>query len=175
MGELVETTVGVVGRAHGLRGEVAIEVRTDEVSRRFIAGADLRTGDGRTLTLASVRQGSGRLIVRFEQVPDRNGAEALRGTELVALVPADERPSGEEEYFDRQLVGLRVLDASGTQAGVVTQIVHGPAQDLLIIDVGGDERLVPFVQALVPVVDLAAGHLQLAEVGGLLGDGAEGD
>ena len=58
---------------------------------------------------------------------------------------------------------------------MVTQIVHGPAQDLLIIDVGGHERLVPFVQALVPVVDLAAGHLQLAEVGGLLGDGSEDD
>jgi len=175
MGELVETTVGVVGRAHGLRGEVAVEVRTDEVARRYFAGADLRTTDGRAMTVASVRQVSGRLIVRFQQVLDRSGAEALRGAELVAQVPADELPSGEEEYFDRQLVGLRVLDASGIEAGLVTQIVHGPAQDLLVINVGGKERLVPFVQALVPVVDLSAGYLQVAEVGGLLTDDSEDD
>lgn len=169
----VETTVGVVGRAHGIRGEVVVEVRTDEVARRFATGAVLRTTDGRQLTVASSRQTPARLVVGFEQVTDRTAAEELRGAELVALVPADEMPSGAEEYFDRQLIGLRVLDAAGRDVGEVVGMQHGPAQDLLVVDVAGAERLVPFVHALVPVVDLAGGHLQLADVGGLLSESGE--
>ncbi len=173
MAELVETTVGVVGRPHGIRGEVVVVVRTDEVARRFASGAVLRTADGRRFTVTSSRQTPSRLVVGFEQVSDRNAAEQLRGAELFAVVPADEMPSGAEEYFDRQLIGLRVLDAAGHDVGEVVGVEHGPAQDLLVVDVAGAQRLVPFVHALVPVVDLSAGHLQLADVGGLLFDPGE--
>lgn len=175
----VEVTVGVIGRAHGVRGEVAVEPRTDEIERRFASGAVLGTGDGGRLTVAKARQASGRLIVAFAEVPDRTAAEALRGTELLVEVPADESPSGAEEYFDRQLVGLEVRDAAGNPAGLVVAVLHGPAQDILLIDTligqGGDERMVPFVEALVPIVDLEAGYLQLADVGGLLEDLPEDD
>lgn len=175
MAEPVETIVGVVGRAHGIRGEVVIDVRTDEVARRFRSGGTLRTTDGRRLTVATSRQTPGRLVVGFEQVTDRNAAEALTGAELVALVPSDEMPSGDEEYFDRQLVGLRVLDAAGAHVGDIVGVLHGPAQDLLVITVNGTERLVPFVHALVPVVDLTAGQVQLADVSGLLSEVTEDD
>lgn len=173
MSDMVEVTVGVIGRAHGLRGEVAVGVRTDEAERRFAVGSVMRTDAGRTLTVAGARRASGRLLVQFEQVPDRNAAEELRGVTLVADVSAAEQPSGSDEYFDRQLVGLQVLDAAGHPAGAIADVVHGPAQDLLVIDVSGEERLVPFVRALVPVVDLAAGHVRLADVRGLLADEAE--
>lgn len=173
MTEMVEVTVGVVGRAHGVRGELGIILRTDEPERRFAVGATVLTPEGRQLVVAQSREVSGRLLVRFEQVTDRNQAEQLRGTELVARVPESEEPSGDEEYYDRQLIGLEVRIADGQPAGIISEVLHQGAQDLLVVDVAGTERLVPFVQALVPVVDLAGGFVQLADVGGLLDDEAE--
>ena len=168
--DVVEVTVGVVGRAHGVRGEVSVEVRTDEVERRFAPGTVLFTPAGRSLRVEATRQVSGRLVVSFAGVADRTLAEDLNGTELVARVPATEEPTGDEEYYDRQLVGLAVLDARGNQAGTITNVLHNYAQDLLVVDAGGSERLVPFVLALVPIVDLAGGHVQLADLPGLLDD-----
>ncbi|BEH01103.1 MAG: ribosome maturation factor RimM [Propionibacteriaceae bacterium] len=173
MSETVEVTVGVISRAHGVRGEVYVEPRTDEIKRRFTAGAQLRTNQGGTLTVQTVKQPSGRLVVSFREITDRTAAEQQRGCVLSAVVPADERPSGQEEYFDRQLTGLTVLRADGTASGTIKEIVHGPAQDLLVIDLNGSEYLVPFVKALVPDVDLDAGSVRLADVPGLLDDGAE--
>lgn len=170
MSELVEVTVGVIGRAHGIKGELAIEIRTDEVARRFVPGAEMTTETGRRLTLAGTRWASGRLLARFDEVADRTAAELLRGANLHVQVPLNEAPSGADEYFDRQLVGLRVLDAAGTAVGVITEVQHGPAQDLLVVDVAGSERLIPFVTELVPLVDLRAGHVQLAAVEGLIED-----
>lgn len=174
MSELVEVVIGVIGRAHGIRGEVVVEVRTDEIARRFAPGTRLQVG-GRTLTLARARQASDRLIANFTEICDRDAAEQLRGNELVVQVPADEIPSGPDEYFDRQLIGLRVLAAGGSLAGEITAVLHGPAQDLLVVAAGGAERLVPFVSALVPVVDLDAGYVQLADVDGLIEDTTEDD
>ena len=165
-----DVVVGRVGRAHGVRGDVFVDVITDEPARRFTTGATLRLDDGTPLELASVRRHGGRLVVSFAGVPDRTAAERLTGQALHCEVPDDERPSGAGEYFDRQLVGLAVQRADGTVAGTCTAVWHLPAQDLLVVDVDGEERLVPFVEALVPVVDPDAGHLRLADVGGLLED-----
>lgn len=173
MSELVEVIVGVIGRAHGVRGEVNVEPRTDEIERRFAPGAELRTGEGGKLTVESANQPSGRLVVGFREIADRTAAELLRGRVLSVRVPVDEQPSGREEYFDRQLAGLTVLRADGTVAGTIVQILHSPAQDLLVVDVDGSEHLVPFVKALVPEVDLAAGTVRLADVAGLLDDQAQ--
>ncbi len=168
----VEVVVGKVGRAHGIRGDVFIDVITDEPARRFARGATVRLHDGTTLEVASVRSHGGRLVVSFDGLRDRTSVEALTGRELLADVPSDERPSGPEEYFDRQLVGLEVRDAAGHPVGTLVAVQHMPAQDLLVVDVDGEDRLVPFVAALVPVVDVEAGYLQLADVGGLLEDPA---
>lgn len=171
MAETVEVIVGIIGRAHGIRGEVGIELRTDEPERRFVPGARLRIeGSGRSLTVTSTRDHSGRLLARFDGCPDRTAAEGLRGVVLVVDVDADERPAEEEEYYDRQLTGLRVLDAVGVDIGAVTDVIHLPEQDLLEIRTPSGTRLVPFVQVLVPRVDLAAGLVQLADVPGLLTD-----
>src|SRR3954471_9874100 len=89
--------VGRVGPAHGLRGEVFVEPRTDEPERRFASGAVLQTSGG-TLTVAGTRTHSGRLVVRFAEVGDRNAAEAARGTELTVRVEAGEAPEDPEEF-----------------------------------------------------------------------------
>lgn len=167
----VDVLVGRIGRPHGIRGELAVEPRTDEPDRRFLPGIRLREEGGRrTFTVADARWHSGRLLIRFEEIVDRTAAEQARGVLLLAAVPADEAPVADDEYWDRDLVGLTVLTAEGDAAGVVRRVQHGP-QDLLVIrTVGGEERLVPFVEQLVPTVDMAAGSLTLADVDGLLSD-----
>lgn len=174
MSETVEVVVGRVGRAHGLRGEVLVSLRTDEPGRRFAPGAAVRVeGTSRVLHVRAAQDAPGGLRVGFREVSDRDAAESLHGAVLVADVAADSRPEGEGEYYDRQLRGLTVIDAGGGPVGTVFDVLHLPAQDLLSIDVAGTERLVPFVAALVPDVDLDAGTLTLAEVGSLVDDDAE--
>ena len=171
MAELVEVVVGVVGRAHGVRGEVAVELRTDEPDRRFAPGQRLRAEDAsRVFTVASVRDHLGRLLVYFEELSDRAAAEAARGTRLVADVPAAERPAGAGEFYDRQVVGLLVSTAAGTEVGRVVAVLHLPQQDVLEIQTPTGSRLVPFVEALVPVVDLEHGSLTVVDLDGLLSD-----
>ncbi|GAA4892725.1 ribosome maturation factor RimM [Tessaracoccus lubricantis] len=167
----IEVIVGRIGRAHGIRGEVFVDVRTDEPGRRFAPGGTLRMGDKRRpATLASVRWNRGKLIVSFAEAPDRTAVEQLTGELLYDHVPEAELPSEKDEYFDRHLVGLVVRDHTGAERGTVSEVLHLPAQDVLQLDVDGEERLVPFVSALVPTVDVAGGFLQLADVDGLLED-----
>ena len=167
----IETVVGVIERPHGVRGEVVVELRTDEPERRFAPGQVLRQEGGtRLFTVGSVRDHSGRLLVRFAELVDRAGAEAVRGTLLVAAVEPDERPAEPGEFYDRQLIGLRATTPDGAEVGRVASVLHLPAQDLLEIETAGGPRLVPFVVALVPDIDLEAGLLTIADVAGLLDD-----
>lgn len=179
-----EVVVGRVGRAHGIRGEVAVEPLTDEPDRRFAAGAvlDVRRPDGhphaattpRVLTVAGTRWHSGRLLVRFEELADRTAVEAARGLRLAIAVDASERPEDPEEFYDHQLVGLRVETTEGVDVGVVREVLHAGAQDLLVIARDGrEDALVPFVAALVPDVDLDAGRLLVADRPGLLEAGED--
>ncbi len=161
-------TIGRIGRAHGLKGEVTVEVRTDEPERRFAAGSVLATVGHGTLTISSSRWHQGKLLVRFEDVADRNAAEGLRGVELSAVVDSEERPADPEEFYDRQLVGLRAETTDGRGIGEVVSVAHG-AQDLIVIrSVEGAEILVPFVVDLVPTVDLDRGLLRVVDLPGLL-------
>lgn len=171
MSETTTVVIGRIGKPHGVRGEVSVEVRTDEPERRFEPGQRLvAEGSGRTFVVAGHRWHQGRLLVRFEGIGDREAAEGARGSVLTALVDVDELPEEEDSYYDRQLVGLRVLTADGAEAGEVSFVVHLPAQDLLEIRTPQGTRLVPFVEALVPHVDLEGGTVTLADVEGLLVD-----
>ena len=170
MDELVEVVVGRVGRAHGTRGEVAIELRTDEPGRRFFEGVKVKMASGRELTVEKTIWQRGKLMVTFAGYPDRTAVEKLNGEFLSSLVPAGELPSDDDEYFDRQLVGLKVLDHRGEVAGTVREVQHMPSQDLIAVETPTGIRLVPFVKALVPTVDMEAGTLQLTDVRGLLED-----
>lgn len=163
--------VGKVGRAHGVRGDVVLDVRTDEPERRFVPGTSFATARGE-LTIAVTRWHGQRLLARFEQVSDRTGAERVRGVELRAVVAADERPEDPEEFYDHQLLGLTAVTSSGEHLGPVREVLHLPAQDVLVVNVAGNDVLVPFVTQLVPTVDLATGRVVVVDRPGLI-DGDE--
>ncbi|MDX6374372.1 MAG: rRNA processing protein RimM [Nocardioidaceae bacterium] len=186
----VEVVVGRIGRPHGLRGEVTVDVRTDEPERRFAPGNTLRAepppgsaSSLRSLTVTAARRHQAALLVTFEELGDRSAAEAARGIVLQATIPAGESPADPDEFYDHQLVDLAAYDEDGTSLGTVAGLVHGGAQDLLRITTpDGREALVPFVKALVPEVDLTGGRVVIADRPGLvtplpedLGEDPEGD
>ena len=158
--------IGRIGRAHGIRGELNVDIRTDEPDRRFAPGSSVVCGT-RTLTVASARHHGGRLVVAFKEIPDRNAAEALHGTVLEAVVDPDDTPDDPDEFYDHQLVGLDVRSGHAV-VGTVTGLVHLPHQDTLTVDIDGREVFVPFVTELVPVVDVAGGFVTVKDVDGLL-------
>lgn len=182
--EQIEVLVGRIGKPHGLRGEVTVEVRTDEPERRFAIGTRLRTepraqaearvGRSDPLTVAGTRWHQSVLLVTFEGVHSREDAELLRDTLLHVSVPANLSPDDPEEFYDYQLVGLAVIDIDGSALGEVTAVQHGAAQDLLVIRaMDGRSVLVPFVSQLVPEVDLVEGRLVVADRPGLVAPFAE--
>ncbi|MQA17483.1 MAG: ribosome maturation factor RimM, partial [Pseudonocardiaceae bacterium] len=148
-----------------------VDVRTDEPERRFRAGTVLCAGPAAadTLTVAGSWPHGARMRVRFEGVADRTAADGLRGAELT--VESDELPrSGDpDDFHDAELIGLTAVTLAGAELGVVTDVLH-PAQDVLVVARadGAGEALVPFVAALVPRVDLAAGRLVVDAPPGLL-------
>jgi 16S rRNA processing protein RimM len=172
----VDVVVARLGKPHGLRGELTVDVRTDEPERRFARGASLLVepppGSSfpfRTLTVASARWHQSVLLLGFDEVTDRTAAEAARGVVLHAEIAADASPEDPDEFYDHQLVGLAVHDLDDTVIGTLVGLVHGGAQDLLRVETpDGREALVPFVSALVPVVDVAGGRVVVADRPGLV-------
>jgi 16S rRNA processing protein RimM len=186
--------VARIGRPHGIRGEVTVEVRTDVPEERFVPGAVLHvtapgsaaargqggaSGKGHggpvparsrpTLVVDTARDHNGVLLLSFAGVADRSAAEELRGALLEADVP--DEPGEADAWYDHELVGLRVEDPGGTVLGQVVGVEHGAAQDLLVVRrPDRAERLVPFVCAIVPTVDVAAGRLVVVDPGGLITD-----
>jgi 16S rRNA processing protein RimM len=172
--------VGRAGRPHGIRGEVVIGVRTDEPDLRFAVGAvvdavpssdEAGDGPGQRLTVASARWHSGQLLVLFDGITDRTEASELTGSWLSVDSSQLPDPSDPDEFRDHELIGLNVRTAGGEPVGVVTDVLHY-GQDLLVVrraegDAGG-ECLVPFVKAIVPEVDVAAGLVVIDPPPGLL-------
>lgn len=158
----MRVVVGRIGRAHALRGEVTVEVRTDVPEDRFSPGAVVhltgRTGLPDQVTITGRRWQNARLVLSLEGIADRNAAEALRGAMVTADV--DLTDTSGDEYHDLALVGLAVKHVEGTVLGQVREVLHLPGQDVLAVErPDGGEVLVPFVRQLVPEVDLASGHL----------------
>ena len=162
--------VGRIGRPHGVRGEVTVEVRTDDPDLRFAPGAVLRTDppERGPLTVAGRRWHREVLLLAVEGVESREAAEELRNTELhvpVADLPALEDP---DVFYDHQLVGLAAVLPDGEVIGEVTGVRHEGAELLVVRRVDGGELLVPFVTAIVPTVDLVGGSLVIDPPEGLL-------
>ncbi|MGL5823444.1 MAG: ribosome maturation factor RimM [Nocardioides sp.] len=172
----IEVVVGRIGKPHGLRGDVTIDVRTDEPERRFASGVRLRAeranGPGYAppvLTVAHARWHGSVLLATFVELPDRTAAEGARGVFLHTTLASDARPADPEEYYDHQLVGLVAYDVSGVELGKISAVSHGAAQDLLVVTTAdGRDALVPFVAALVPEVDLSAGRVTILDRPGLV-------
>ncbi|MFF2267587.1 ribosome maturation factor RimM [Cellulosimicrobium cellulans] len=169
----MELTVARVGKAHGLRGEVALDLRTDDPEERLAVGERLETRPAAAgpLTVGTVRVHQGRWLVGFEGVRDRTAAEALRGVELVVEVGASDE---EDAWYPHELVGLRAEDPDGQTLGRIDGLEHLPAHDVLVLrETGGARTLVPFVRQIVPLVDVAGGRVVLDPPGGLLASDAD--
>ena len=175
----MQLVVGRVGRAHGVRGEVSVQVRTDDPGRRFAPGTVLATDPAALgpLAVGSVRWHLGRLLVRFDGLADRTRAEELAGALLLVDSAAVGTPEDPDEFNDHDLIGLVAVTVAGDRVGTVTDVLHH-GQDLLVISAAGagagagaGETLVPFVRAIVPEVDIVAGRLVLDPPPGLLDPG----
>jgi len=190
--------VGRIGRPHGIRGEVVIGVRTDEPDLRFAVGATLyldrelpdglrrgapggsggkdsppgaggsRGVDPPGVTVASARWHSGELLVAFAGITDRTAAGELTGSWLSVDSSQLPETGDPDEFRDHQLIGLSVRTSSGETVGVVTDVLHHGQDVLVVRRPAGDECLVPFVKAIVPEVDVAAGVLVVDPPPGLL-------
>jgi 16S rRNA processing protein RimM len=160
----MDLVVGRVAKAHGITGEVVVDVRTDDPAGRFAAGKTLRGKPGRgggperDYVVETVREHAGRLLIRLAGVTDRNGADALRGT-LFLVDAADLPPIDDpDEFYDHQLEGLRVRTSAGADVGVVAEVLHTAAGELLSVKTDeAAEVLVPFVSAIVTSVSLTDG------------------
>ena len=172
----MELVVGRVVRPHGIRGELVVEVRTDDPGARFAPGSLLRTrsrGNGAAqrgeVRVESVRPHGARLLVRLHGVADRDAADALRGTLFIvdsADLPPIEEP---DEYYDHQLEGLMVRTVAGREIGSVDEVLHTPAGELLSVRTpSGTELLVPFVRAIVTSVSLNDRVVEIDPPDGLL-------
>jgi 16S rRNA processing protein RimM len=172
----MELVVGRVVKAHGVTGEVVVEVRTDDPDQRFATGAILRGRPGRgdatrDFAVESVRWHGGRLLVRLSGVGDRDAADALRG--VLFVVDSEDLPpiDDPDEFYDHQLEGLRVHAADGRDVGVVSEVLHTAAGELLAVRAGdgtGAETLIPFVSAIVTSVSLPDKSIEIDPPEGLL-------
>ena len=165
----MQVVVARIGKAHGLRGEVTVQVLTGAPDERFVPGATFATEPAASgpLVLRSARDNNGILLLGFEHTDDRSGAEALRGTKLLANPLEDH--GDEDTWYERELVGLKVVTVGGNELGEVTALQSRPSQDLLVVQLtDGREVLVPFVTAIVPEVDIDRGRVVLDPPPGLL-------
>jgi 16S rRNA processing protein RimM len=171
--------VGRLTKAHGLKGAIKLELYTDAPEKRFTPGAvfalQVPTSSdwhGKKLELVELKWYNAQPVAFFKDVGDRSAAETL----IKAILWIDEdldAPSDEEDaWFDHQLVGLRVL-RDGVQVGVIKQIDHFPAQDLITVDTSSGDVLVPFVKAIVASVDIEVGTMTVTPPLGLFEDVAD--
>ena len=169
----MELTVGRVVKAHGVTGEVVVDIRTDDPELRFAPGSVLRAKGSdrreRVYTVETVRPHGSRLLLRLSGVGDRDGADSLRGSVFV-IDSADLPPIDEADtYYDHQLEGLRVRTTAGLELGTVTEVLHTAAGELLAVKRDqAPELLVPFVSAIVTSVSLEDGVVDLDPPDGLL-------
>src|SRR3954454_8159699 len=161
----MDLVVGRVVKAHGIGGEIVVDVRTDDPHERFAPGTALRARardkSERTFVVDSMREHGGRLLVRLDGVASRDAADALRGSLFIvdtADLPPIEDP---DEFYDHQLEGLRVRTVSGRDVGAVAEVLHTAAGELLSVKTDADaEVLVPFVSAIVTSVSLTDGIVE---------------
>ena len=170
----MDLVVGRVVKAHGVTGELAVEVRTDDPEGRFVAGAVMRGrpargGAEREYVVESVRAHGDRVLMRLQGIGDRDAADALRGT--LFLVDSTELPpiDDPDEFYDHQLEGMAVRTTDGQPVGTVAEVLHTAAGELLAVrDPDGAEVLVPFVSAIVVSVSLADNEIEIDPPEGLL-------
>lgn len=169
--------VGRLVKAHGLKGALKLELYTDDPDGRFVPGAvftlqvpESSPWHGKTVTVREFRWMNSHPVVFFDEVEDRTAAESI--VRAILWIDQDESaPAEDDAWYDHQLTGLDVF-RDGASVGRVIRVDHLPAQDLLVVRPTGtdDEILVPFVAAIVPQVDIAAGRVIVTPPAGLFED-----
>ncbi|NJC22550.1 16S rRNA processing protein RimM [Arthrobacter pigmenti] len=165
----MDLQVARIGKPHGIRGEVTVQLFTDAPEERFEVGAVFRVEPASSgpLTISSARWNKDILILGFEEVADRNAAELLRGAQLFIDSEEDNDDDG-DAWYEHELVGLQARVGSDV-VGRVSALRTMSVQDLLIIErPDGEEVLVPFVSEIVPEVDIEGGFVLLTPPAGLL-------
>ena len=164
--------VGEIARPHGIRGEVVVNLLTEH-TERFAPGSRVRIGpspeEATPTAVVRSRLHQGRPIVLFEDVPDRNAAELLRGA--LVFAPPDDAPALEDDaWWEHDLVGLEVRDTAGSPLGTLSRILSRAEQDLWEMETASGPVLIPATPAIVRTVDPAAGVVVIDPPPGLLGD-----
>ncbi len=167
MSSSTDVAVGRIRRAHGVRGDVLIDVYSDHPDR-FVPGSKLHTEDGAPFIVEWVRPHREGVVAHFTGLDDRTAAESLRG-QLLFIGTEERRSLDADEYWPDELVGLTVIGPQGEALGVVVDVVVA-AQDRLVVEGASGRFDVPFVAELVPEVDLSARVLKLAPIPGLFDD-----
>jgi 16S rRNA processing protein RimM len=163
----MDVLVARIGKPHGIRGEVTVQLFTDAPEDRFDAGETFRVEGAAVteLTVVRARWNKDILIVGFEQVADRNQAETLRGAQL--FIDTAESDDEDDAWYEHELVGLDVR-VDGRSVGKVSGLRTMAVQDLLVVELAdGHEALVPFVGEIVPEVDPEAGFVAVVPPAGL--------
>lgn len=177
--------VGRLVKAHGLKGALKLELYTDDPAGRFVPGAEFTLQvpeaspwHGKSITVREHRVMNGSSVVFFDGVDDRDAAEGL--VKAILWIDQDDTEEPEDDaWYDHQLTGLDVV-RDDVVVGRVIRVDHLPAQDLLIVrpasgSGSGSEIMVPFVSAIVPTVDIAAGRIIVTPPAGLFEELAEDD
>ena len=164
----MDVLVARIGKPHGIKGEVTVQLFTDAPEDRFEPGETFRVEGAAVaeLTVVKARWNKDILIVGFEQVPDRNQAETLRGAQL--FIDSEGSDDDEDDaWYEHELVGLEAR-VDGESVGTVTGLRTMAVQDLLVVGLAdGHEALVPFVGAIVPEVDPEGGFVTIVPPAGL--------
>lgn len=168
-----ELVVGRIVRPHGLRGEVVVEVRTDDPETRFQPGVEYRTKGGQLkgapLKAVTVRWHQGRPMIGFEGHSDRNASELLRGVVLSVEFEEEELVADEDEVHDTLLIGLTVIDREAGEVGTVSRVDHGAAYETLVVKrKGRTPALIPFVADMIQEVNVETGTITVDLPPGLL-------
>ena len=165
----MQLVVARIGRAHGVLGEATVEVRTDQPEDRFYVGSVLATEPTSfgPLTISSLRDHNGTLLLGFQGIGDRNEIEKLRNVLLLAEVDID-ADSSEDDFHVQQLLQCQVSTQDGELIGNVSDVINLPGQDVLAVSYNGREVLIPFVKAIVPIVDVANRKIVIIPPQGLL-------
>lgn len=163
----MQLTAAIVGPAHGLRGEVILDVRSDDPGVVAPGARFDVAGSARTVTIRGLRVHRERVLALFEECASREEAEALRGARLLV----DEHLE-EDAWYAHELKGLAARTPGGGELGILVDLIPGAAQDLIVVAAPNGHVMVPFVNALVPTVDIEGGFVIIDAPPGLFDDGA---
>ncbi|WP_311213397.1 MULTISPECIES: ribosome maturation factor RimM [unclassified Arthrobacter] len=165
----MQLQVARIGKPHGIRGEVTVQVLTDAPSERFVAGTEfiVEPAAAGPLTIRSARWNKDILLLGFDEIADRNEAEVIRGAKLFIETEELDDEDDDEGWYEHELVGLEARVGSQV-VGKVAALNTMPVQDLLMVKTDdGKEILVPFVEEIVPEVNVEDGYILITPPAGL--------